>query len=271
MDDSASAMEDFTIGQLATNGEETIQIDFKDGTVAQALMQAGINADDDDFVEPSLTSVITETTYIDFAKVDYVNGSYKEAVAFDTEIVYSSEQFTGYSAVTKNGVNGEQEVFYTEKLVNGVSTEKTITSTTVLTQPQNAVKVVGTKVKTSTDVNDISTLSVPFEIELDENGNPVNYKSKKIVRATAYSHTGNKCSTGVWPQPGHIAVNPKIIPYGTKMYIKSPDGSVIYGYAVAADTGGFIKRYPHGIDLFMNTESACTNFGVRNMEIYILE
>ena len=254
-----------------TSGEETTQIDFKGGTVAQALMQAGINADDDDFVEPSLTSVITETTYIDFAKVDYVNGSYKEAVAFDTEIVYSSEQFTGYSAVTKNGVNGEQEVFYTEKLVNGVSTEKTITSTIVLTQPQNAIKVVGTKVKTSADVNDISTLSVPFEIELDENGNPVNYKSKKIVRATAYSHTGNKCSTGVWPQPGHIAVNPKIIPYGPKMYIKSPDGSVIYGYAVAADTGGFIKRYPHGIDLFMNTESACRNFGVRNMEIYILE
>ena len=254
-----------------TSGEETTQIDFKGGTVAQALMQAGINADDDDFVEPSLTSVITETTYIDFAKVDYVNGSYKEAVAFDTEIVYSSEQFTGYSAVTKNGVNGEQEVFYTEKLVNGVSTEKTITSSIVLTQPQNAIKVVGTKVKTSADVNDISTLSVPFEIELDENGNPVNYKSKKIVRATAYSHTGNKCSTGVWPQPGHIAVNPKIIPYGPKMYIKSPDGSVIYGYAVAADTGGFIKRYPHGIDLFMNTESACRNFGVRNMEIYILE
>ena len=55
------------------------------------------------------------------------------------------------------------------------------------------------------------------------------------------------------------------------MYIKSPDGSVIYGYAVAADTGGFIKNYPNGIDLFMNTESACRNFGVRNMEIYILE
>ena len=254
-----------------TNGAETTQIDFQDGTVAEALIQAGINADDDDFVEPSLTSVITETTYIDYAKVDYVNGSYKETIAFDTEIVYSSEQLKGYSAVTKNGVNGEQEVFYTEKLVNGVSTEKTVTSTTVLTQPQNAVKVIGTKVKTSADVNDISTLSVPFEIELDENGNPVNYKSKKTVRATAYSHTGNKCSTGVWPQPGHIAVNPKIIPYGTKMYIKSPDGSVIYGYAVAADTGGFIKRYPHGIDLFMNTEGACKNFGVRNMEIYILE
>ncbi len=254
-----------------TKGEETTQIDFQGGTVAQALTEAGITADADDFVEPALTSVIIGTTYIDYAKVDYVNGSYKETIAYDTEIIYSDKEFKGYSAVTKKGITGEKEVCYTEKLVNGASVEKTITSSIVLTQPQNAIKVVGTKVKTSADVKDISTLSVPFEIELDENGNPVNYKSKKTVRATAYSHTGNKCSTGVWPQPGHIAVNPKIIPYGTKMYIKSPDGSVVYGYAVAADTGGFIRRYPHGIDLFMNTESACTNFGVRNMEIYILE
>ena len=43
----------------------------------------------------------------------------------------------------------------------------------ILKKPVNAEKVVGTKVKTSADVNDISTLSVPFEIELDENGNPV--------------------------------------------------------------------------------------------------
>ena len=73
------------------------------------------------------------------------------------------------------------------------------------------------------------------------------------------------------PQPGYIAVNPTVIPYGTKMYIKTADGSVIYGYAVAADTGGFIKKYPNGVDLFMSTESACRSFGVRNVEIYILE
>ena len=55
------------------------------------------------------------------------------------------------------------------------------------------------------------------------------------------------------------------------MYIKTADGSVIYGYAVAADTGGFVKNHPTGVDLFMSTRSACVNFGVRNVEIYILE
>ena len=90
-------------------------------------------------------------------------------------------------------------------------------------------------------------------------------------RATAYTYTGHNCATGVAPQPGYIAVNPNVIPYGTKMYIKTADGSVIYGYAVAADTGGFIKNHPTGVDLFMATRSECVSFGVRNVEIYILE
>ena len=55
------------------------------------------------------------------------------------------------------------------------------------------------------------------------------------------------------------------------MYIKSSDGRYIYGYAVAADTGGFIKKHPTGVDLFFTTESACQRFGVRTVEIYILE
>ncbi|MBR6564176.1 MAG: 3D domain-containing protein, partial [Clostridia bacterium] len=59
-------------------------------------------------------------------------------------------------------------------------------------------------------------------------------------------------------------------PYGTEMFIKTTDGKYIYGYAVAADTGGFIKRHPTGIDLFFDTEKECINFGVRTAEIYIL-
>ena len=260
-----------------TCGEETVTVDFTAGTVADAILKAGFTPDENDFAQPSLDTVINDTIYIDYTDVEYVEGFYNETVAFTTETVYDAEKQEGYTALSQKGVNGETQVYYTEKLVNGVSAEKTVTETKVLTAPQNAVKVVGTKkaetkaVKTSADVKCISTLSEPFTIELDENGNPVNYKSKRTARATAYTYTGNNCSTGVAPQPGYIAVNPKVIPYGTKMYIKSADGSVVYGYAVAADTGGFIRNYPTGIDLFMSTKSACTNFGVRNMEIYILE
>ncbi len=259
-----------------THGEETVAVDFIEGTVADALLKAGFIPDAFDFVEPALDTVIKDTIYIDYSDIEYVNGFYTETVAYESKTVYDSDKEKGYTAITQKGINGETQVSYTEKLVNGVSAEKAVTETKVMTAAQTEIKVVGTREKpkavtTSAKVKSVSTLKAPFTIELDANGNPVNYKSKRIARATAYSYTGNNCSTGVAPQPGYIAVNPKIIPYGTKMYIKSADGSVIYGYAVAADTGGFIRKYPTGIDLFMATESACTNFGVRNMEIYILE
>ena len=90
------------------------------------------------------------------------------------------------------------------------------------------------------------------------------------VRATAYTYTGNNCATGVAPKPGYIAVNPKVIPYGTKMFIKTTDGKYIYGYAVAADTGGFVATRPTNFDLYFPTESQCTEFGRRNIEVYVL-
>ena len=59
-----------------------------------------------------------------------------------------------------------------------------------------------------------------------------------------------------------VAVDPNIIPLGTKLYIKG------YGYAIAEDTGGVIKGYK--IDLFMNSRQECNEFGRKNVEVQIL-
>lgn len=254
-----------------TQGDKTTEIKFFGGTVADALTQAGFTVDEHDFVEPSLDTEIKDTEYIDYTDIGYTSGTYTEAIPFETKTEYTAALNKGTSKVTKAGVKGAQLVNYTMKTVNGVPTLKEITSISVLTQPVSAVKLVGTKPVPTNPKNWVSTIVPKVEIELDANGVPVKYKSKMTVRATAYTHTGNKTSTGVWPKPGHIAVNPKVIPYGTKMFIKTVDGKYIYGYAVAADTGGFIKKYPTGIDLFMDTQKQCINFGVRKAEIYILE
>lgn len=258
-----------------TRGDETLEIEFTGGTVADALAIAGYTPDSNDFIEPALDTVITETAYIDYTDIEYVDGSYTEAIPHSVDTVYSSSKAEGSTTLTE-GSDGVKQVNYTEKLVNGVSQEKTVTGEEVITAAVNGKKIVGTKkatsaVTTSASVKCVSTLTPSSPIELDQNGVPVNYKSKITARATAYTYTGKNCATGVAPQPGYIAVNPNYIPYGTKMYIKTADGSVIYGYAVAADTGGFTKKYPTGVDLFMSSASACKSFGVRNVEIYILE
>lgn len=256
-----------------TKGDETKEIEFTNGTVADALKIAGYTPDSNDFIEPALDTVITETAYIDYTDIEFVNGSYEEAIPHSVETVYSSDKADGTTTL-QEGKDGVKQVSYTEKLVNGVSAGKTVIGEEVITTAVSAKKIIGTKkaaVNTSATVKSVSKLTPSSAIELDESGNPLNYKSKITARATAYTYTGNNCSTGVAPKPGYIAVNPNYIPYGTKMYIKTADGSFIYGYAVAADTGGFIKRYPTGVDLFMSSESACRSFGVRNVEIYILE
>ena len=254
-----------------TQGDKTTEIKFFGGTVAEALLQAGFIVDEHDFVEPALDTKITKTEYIDYTDIGYTSGTYTEAIPFETKTEYTAALNKGVSKVTKPGIKGSRLVHYNQQTINGVPTLKEIVSTTILTQPASAVQLMGTKPIPANPKNWVSTIVPTNTIELDANGVPVKFKSKMTVRATAYTHTGNKTATGVWPKPGHIAVNPKIIPYGTKMFIKTVDGKYIYGYAVAADTGGFIKKHPTGIDLFMDTERQCINFGVRQAEIYILE
>ncbi len=75
-------------------------------------------------------------------------------------------------------------------------------------------------------------------------------------------------ATGTVAHVGGVAVDPRVIPYGTEMYIVAEDGSWAYGYARAEDCGGGIKG--NKIDLFMDTYYECIQFGVRPAYIYIL-
>ena len=91
------------------------------------------------------------------------------------------------------------------------------------------------------------------------------YKARKMqVKATAYA--GHQLtSTGGYAKVNRtIAVDPRIIPYGSKIYI--PELNYI---GVAEDCGSAIKQ--NRIDIFMATESQCIQWGIRNITIYILE
>ena len=261
-----------------TAGENTLEIEFTGGTVHEALIAAGFAPDENDFIEPAADAEITDTAYIDYTDIEYVDGSYTEVIPHTLETVYSADKISG-SETVEAGTDGEKRISYTEKIVNGVSSGRTVTGEEVVKSAVNGRKIIGTRkaaAKSTATANNssfkgVSTLTPTLNIEFDKNGVPLNYKSKMVSRATAYTYTGHNCATGVAPQPGYIAVNPKVIPYGTKMYIRTADGSFIYGYAVAADTGGFVSNHPTGVDLFMSTRSACISFGVRNVEIYILE
>jgi len=99
----------------------------------------------------------------------------------------------------------------------------------------------------------------------------LHYSGTVNVNATAYTTEGqyNKITkSGAIARYGIIAVDPKVIPLGTEMFIVAADGTWVYGYALAGDTGGFIKG--NRIDLFYDTRDECITFGRQDAIVYIL-
>ncbi len=85
----------------------------------------------------------------------------------------------------------------------------------------------------------------------------------QIFEATAYTWTGNRTATGTWPSRGTVAVDPSVIPMGTKLHIEG------YGEAIAADTGGAIKG--NIVDVYLPTTNECLQWGRRQVEVRIIE
>ena len=106
----------------------------------------------------------------------------------------------------------------------------------------------------------------------DSDGQVVSYSNMLTGSGTAYSAAaGARTSTGEVAQVGIVAVNPSVIPYGTRLYIAAADGSYDYGYAVAGDTGGALMDGSALVDLFMDSDAECMSFGRRTVNVYILD
>ena len=88
-----------------------------------------------------------------------------------------------------------------------------------------------------------------------------------ICEATAYTGGGITAS-GLPAQYGRVAVDPRVIPLGSQLYIESEDGSYVYGYAVAADTGGAIKG--NKVDIYLDSYNQAIQFGRRNLRVYVI-
>ncbi|MDR0987767.1 MAG: G5 domain-containing protein [Ruminococcus sp.] len=139
------------------------------------------------------------------------------------------------------------------------------------TPPQDKVVHVGSKVRYLPD-RMISELEIPEWFSLDANGVPTNYSSVLTGKGVAYwANPGAKTASGRTAKPGMVAVDPSIIPYGTKLYIASADNNLVYGYAIAADTGTSLIEGVCLVDLFMNSYDECVEWGAHEVNVYILD
>ncbi|MCH5170744.1 MAG: G5 domain-containing protein [Oscillospiraceae bacterium] len=239
--------------------------------VGEMLSEIGITLKENDEVEPSLDTPISEGLTVNVLRVEYNSYEKEETISFTKKTEYSASMEKGTTKVTQKGVDGQKHVVYKEKIVNGKVVNTTVESEKEIVAPVPQITTVGTKTVGNATViknsSAISELQMPSQYTLDSNGIPTSYKYTISGRSAAYCIPGGTTSTGKKVKPGYVAVDPNKIPYGTKMYIVSDDG-IVYGYAIAADTGSFSSDIV--VDLYMNSTSQCYSWGSRNVTIYVL-
>lgn len=239
---------------LTTNGTE-MTVKAPEGTVENALNILGYEITDDDILNVDKNAQIEDDMKITLKKVTYVDEKSTKKISYKTVEKDSDDIMTGESEVSQKGVDGEKEVTKRCKYIDGKYDSTKVIDEKVTKEPVDKIVLNGTKRGTTTD----------------SSGAPVSYSYMVSGSGTAYTAApGALTATGVPVYEGGVAVNPAIIPYGSKLYIEAADGSHVYGYATAVDTGGALMDGSAIVDLFYFSYDDCVSFGRRDVNVYVL-
>lgn len=240
------------------------------GTVGDALSAANVKVSDDDLINVALGERLNDSTEIVVNRVEIIEETQLETIKYATKYQEDDSRTIGWSEVIVDGEEGEIETTLRHVYVDGELVSSAVVDEDV-TEPVDQVVLVGTKEYNPIDDFSISHLSAPLDLTLDANGVPTSYSKVLTGKSCAYSaRPGAGTASGRKAMVGYVAVDPKIIPYGTEMYITTVDGSAVYGYAIAADTGTALVDGLILVDLFMDSYEASCDWGARQVNIYIL-
>ncbi len=221
----------------------------------------------------------------DLTYYDYVT----ENVSFTTQRVANPEMEAGQEKVVQEGADGVRSSVYEVVWSNGTELSRQFVEELSTTAVERIVEY-GTKTKAkpaSPDKADPDSILTEHGetgggiASVSENadgsgtltlkdGTVLNYSGVRTMTATAYTTghdgVGTRTASGTAVHVGTVAVDKSVLPLGTRMYIVA-GGSVVYGLAVAEDTG--VKG--NKIDLFYDTYDECIQFGRRTCTVYILQ
>ena len=247
---------------IASGGEVSV-LQMREGSVGTALTLAGVTYDSDDELTALPYADVAPGMLIRHINVETEYKTVDEVIEYDEEIIKDEDVYIGIDKLVTEGENGEKRTVRRVVYRDGVLSSREIMNQIILKEAIDEVKIVGTKIRYQTSLTGDTRIWKPKPTEDQIK------KTMVAVEITAYTHTGSRTATGRHPKVGYVAVNPSIIPYGTKLYIPG------YGYCTAQDTGAF--RHEDGgnknqIDLFMETEKECKKWGrKRNVTIYIIK
>lgn len=238
---------------LSDGGKEH-QVWSTSTTVADFLENQGVTLNELDRIEPKAEEIVKANDVIKVIRVEKVTDVVEEPIKFAVVTKKDSSLAKGKEKVVNKGQEGLLTKEYEVVLENGKEISRKLISEKKVRDKQDKVVAVGTKV-------------APVQVVSRGGGEA---GQEFYVSSTAYTAYCNGCSgntaTGINlranPNVKIIAVDPRVIPLGTKVYVEG------YGYAVAADTGSSIKG--NKIDVFFATKAEAYRWGRKKVKIKIL-
>ncbi|MDR9756524.1 MAG: ubiquitin-like domain-containing protein [Thermacetogeniaceae bacterium] len=231
--------------QLVADGDTTT-IYTTTTNVRGVLKKASLSLGELDRVSPELDAEVEPGCEIRVTRVKEEVITEEYDIPAKTERKPDSTLNKGQQKVVREGSPGEGVRQVKVVYEDGKEVSRKTIKDQVVRSPVNRVIAYGT----------ISTIS--------RGGDVIRYRKVIQARATAYGPSAGKyTATGHRVARGVVAVDPRVIPLGSRLYI---DG---YGYGRALDVGGAIKG--NTVDLFFPSDAECYRWGVRYVKVYILQ
>jgi uncharacterized protein YabE (DUF348 family) len=225
---------------------KTIEVLTPPVTVDQVLKLANVTLGHDDLVSLPLDQKVKKSDEVTVRRVTEKTIAEQYALPVPSERREDNTLKRGYTSVVRAGVVGLGQRVMQVVYADGQEIRRSILSDQVINPAVSRIIAFGTQ----------STVS--------RGGNTIQFSRSLSVLSTAYSDTLSKyTSTGSLARYGVVAVDPVVIPIGSRLYV---DG---YGYATALDIGSAIKG--NRIDLFFPTLQTCWNWGERWVKVYIIQ
>ncbi len=254
-------------------GEQVVNITT--ANKEDALVEAGYLPNE--FAEINTNGeTLADSDTIEVVSLGTQNETTESETAFTTEYVEDDSLPRGETRVVSEGQNGIKAVTSKVTYKNGEEISREVIGEDIVTPVKNRVIAKGTAdVKVAVSKSSSAAKSV----SASTGGSSINgmqYTKKITMTATAYTTSPSEnggYSVSAMGNPlrhGIVAIDPSIVPLGSKVYVEAADGSWSYGVASAEDTGGAIKG--NRIDLcFEMSPSKASNFGRQSCNVYILK
>ncbi len=250
---------------------QTMLVSSSGETVGELLSRLDLEVTGEDVVSHGMDVAVYDGMELRIDQTVTQEEVYTRTIPHDVRHCSDPSIPAGMEDVLVEGVDGQLQCTAQVTYLNGTEVSRKIRSETMTRSPVAEVIGVGTGDQPEQTPEDALPVVSDGYITLPT-GEVLTYYKTDTVRATAYTHTDEGCdfitSTGSTVRWGTAAVDPRYIPYGTRMFIMASDGSYVYGLAEAEDCGGAIKG--DRMDLYMPTYEQCMEFGRRRCTVYFL-